>query len=67
MSVDSLSPEDLAAAHARNQEYQPEQIAERARLYREEHAAVGVIRLDGELPPAELCARIAREVWEAAR
>jgi thymidylate kinase len=51
--------------HRRNQEYTPEQIARRTRFYREEHAHLGVRRLDGELPREELCARIASEVWDA--
>jgi thymidylate kinase len=35
-----------------------------SRLYREEYAALGVHRLDGESSRAELCAEVAREVWE---
>ncbi len=54
-----------ATAHARNREYTPRQIELRARLYREEHARLGVTRLDGELPREELCAQIALEVWSA--
>jgi thymidylate kinase len=34
-------------------------------LYQAEHAALGVVRLDGERSPDELAARIAREAWEA--
>ena len=45
--------------------YLTEQPASRTRFYREEHAHLGVRRLDGELPREELCARIASEVWDA--
>jgi hypothetical protein len=55
-----LEPE---VAYARNQEYRPDQVAKRARLYREEHERLGVRRLDGTRPPAELAAEIAGEVW----
>ncbi|HEX2016111.1 MAG TPA: hypothetical protein VGN69_05400, partial [Solirubrobacteraceae bacterium] len=41
--------------HRRNQEYTPQQIAERAGYYREEHAGLGVRRLDGQRPREELC------------
>ena len=34
-------------------------------LYREEHGRVGVARLDGERPPEELAALIARRAWRA--
>jgi thymidylate kinase len=34
-------------------------------LYREEHGRLGVTRLDGERPPEELAALIARRAWRA--
>lgn len=54
-----------AAAYARNQEFTPAQVEQRARLYAQEHEALGVICLDGERPREELCAQIALEVWSA--
>lgn len=55
-----VSPE---AVYLRNQEYTPEQTARRAAVYRSEHAALGVARLDGERPAEELCALLAEDVW----
>jgi hypothetical protein len=34
-------------------------------LYRQEHVDLGVRLLDGERPPAELCAEIALDVWQS--
>jgi thymidylate kinase len=71
-----LSPTPLRAylldiapetAYARNQEYTRGQIELRARLYREEHAGLDVLRRDGERPPEELCQQLALEVWSALR
>ena len=58
----AISPEE---AVRRKPEYTLEQNALRARLYAEDYAALGVERLDGELPKDELCAHIAQEVWAA--
>jgi thymidylate kinase len=50
-------------AYERKQDFPLDNLRERARLYRELYAHLGVIRLDGERPRDELCAVIAREVW----
>jgi thymidylate kinase len=57
-----ISPE---TSFARKGEYTVPQIEVRADLYREEYARFGAMRLDGERPREELCAEIAREVWQA--
>ena len=56
-----------AVASHRNQEYSPPDIERRARYYREGYEALGVRRLDGELPVDELCQLIARDVAGALR
>lgn len=56
-----VSPE---TAHRRKGEHSVEDYARQARLYRQEHARLGVQRLDGERPREELCEHIARAVWE---
>lgn len=58
----AISPEE---AVRRKPEYTLEQNTLRARLYAEDHAALGVERLDGELAKEVLCAHIAQEVWAA--
>lgn len=40
-----------------------EQIFAQVRLYREEHEALGVLRLDGTRPPAELADQLAELAW----
>jgi thymidylate kinase len=50
-------PPDWSRAH----------LAQQAQIYREEYAAFGARRLDGERPRDELCAEIAAEVWNAWR
>jgi thymidylate kinase len=55
------------AAYERKQDFPLDDLRERARLYRELYAQLGVIRLDGERPRDELCAVIAREVWRRVR
>jgi thymidylate kinase len=52
-----------AVAYARKQDFPLETLRGRANLYREQWQALGVTRLDGERPPAELCEEIARDVW----
>jgi thymidylate kinase len=49
-------------AYARNQEYEPDEIVKRARLYREENEWVRARRLDGSRTAAELCADVATDV-----
>jgi thymidylate kinase len=55
-------PPDVA--FARKQDFSIENLRERAALYHELHARLGVERLDGLRSPEELCAEIARSVWE---
>jgi thymidylate kinase len=52
-----------AVAYARKQDFPLENLRGRANIYREHWQALGVTRLDGERPPAELCEEIARDVW----
>jgi len=56
-----LPPE---VAYARKQDFPIDNLRERAALYHELHQRLGVERLDGERPREELCADIARTVWE---
>ncbi len=49
----------------RNREYAPEEVARRARLYEEEHAALGYRRVDAERPAEEVCAQLGRAVLDA--
>lgn len=75
--VRSLSPRPLRSylldvpgevAHARKAEqYDVTQLQTLAQLYAEEHARLGVTRLDGTRPRAELCEEIARDVWNVLR
>jgi thymidylate kinase len=53
-----------AVAYARKQDFPLENLRERAALYRELYPRLGCARLDGERPATELCAEIARSVWE---
>ena len=46
------------------EDYGAEELAAQARLYREAAEELGAIRLDGTRPRDELCAEIARAVWE---
>lgn len=39
-------------------------LADHAQLYRQEHERFGVVKLDGTLPPEELCAIVAAQVWD---
>jgi thymidylate kinase len=55
-----VSPE---VALIRKGEYTLVELRRQAQLYRNEYRRVGARRLDAELPPAELCAEIAAEVW----
>ena len=57
-----VSPE---VAHARKGEFSIEQLGRHARLYREEYLRAGALRVDGELPPEEICAQIASTTLEA--
>jgi len=57
-----LPPE---VAYARKQDYPVDNLRERATLYHQLYPALGVRRLDGQRSREELCAEIAREVWEA--
>jgi thymidylate kinase len=50
-------------AYARKRDFPLENLRGRANLYREHWPPLGVRRLDGERPRAELCEEIAREVW----
>jgi len=50
-------------AYARKRDFPLDNLRERAQLYRELHATLGVTRLDGERPRGELCAEIARAAW----
>jgi thymidylate kinase len=73
--VERLSPRPLRAyfmdvppetAHARKAEqYSLKDLTRQARLYREEAAALGTRRLNGERPREEICAEIAEDVWRA--
>jgi thymidylate kinase len=58
-----ISPETSAR---RKPDWTLEQLRRQAELYREEAAAHGVRRLDGERGRDELCALIASEVWRAS-
>jgi thymidylate kinase len=72
--IGALSPRPVAAFFL---DIDPEQSLQRkddrwtaraltahARLYRQEHERFGVVKLDGNLPREELCAIVARQVWE---
>jgi thymidylate kinase len=71
----ALSPRPVAAfwldvpperAYARKPEHwDVDDLTTQRELYAQEHAGFGVRRLDGELPPDELAAAIARDVWLA--
>jgi thymidylate kinase len=57
-----------AVALARKPEYfDLAELDAQAAAYREEHAALAVLRLDGEQPAESLCERIAEDVWRALR
>jgi thymidylate kinase len=72
--IAAVSPTPLASflldvpaetARGRKQdEWDLEALRRQAELYREEVERLGVVRLDGERPPEELAAEIARTVWE---
>ena len=57
-----VPPETALARKA--EDYGAEELAAQARLYREVAEQLGAIRLDGTRPRDELCAEIARAVWE---
>lgn len=74
--VRTLSPKpDLAVflqvsahtASTRKADYELSENERRARLYDEEATKLGVMRLDGERPRAEVCAELATRVWSALR
>lgn len=53
-------------AYARKPEqFGPDELAEQAQRYREEHRRLGYERLDGERPAHDLAADIAFDVWRA--
>lgn len=54
-----------AVAYARKQDFPLENLRERVVLYRRLYERLGWARMDGERPPGELCAQIARSVWES--
>jgi len=54
---------DVAAR--RKPERTPEENTERASLYRDLAPILGVRPIDGRLPPEEICADLARDVWES--
>jgi thymidylate kinase len=54
-------------AYERKRDFPLDDLRERRALYRELHAKLGVTRLDGERPPDELCAVIARAAWRRIR
>ena len=56
-----VSPE---TASTRKRDYPLEENARRGNLYLEEAEGLGVRRLDGERPREEICAQLAREVWD---
>jgi thymidylate kinase len=60
-----VAPEE--ALRRKREQYDLKQLTLLARLYREEAEALGVRRLDGSAPAEELCASVAREVWQALR
>lgn len=51
------------AALARKGEWGMQWLSEHREIYLEECERLGVRLLDGELPPADICDEIAREVW----
>jgi thymidylate kinase len=73
----TLSPRPVCAflldvapetAFARKQDrWSLEALQRQAMTYRDEAAALGVVRLDGDRPREELCAEIAETVWRALR
>jgi thymidylate kinase len=52
-------------AHARKGDFTPAELQRHVAAYRSEAAALGIRRLDGELPAQELCRTIAADVWRA--
>ncbi|MGI8633145.1 MAG: dTMP kinase [Solirubrobacterales bacterium] len=57
-----ISPE---TAYARKGEYPLEEFRRQANLYREQADTLGVERVDGERPAAQLSEQLARETWLA--
>jgi len=53
-------------ATARKPEYDVDQNTERAQIYRKLAHEHGAIWIDSTLPPEEICAQIARDVWQLA-
>jgi thymidylate kinase len=49
----------------KDDKWSPEELKRQARLYHEEHVALGVLELDGTRPAEELAAEIAERVWRA--
>lgn len=57
-----VAPEE--ALRRKREQYDLEQLTYLARLYGTGAEALDVRRLDGSAPPEELCAAVARDVWE---
>lgn len=53
------------ALYRKEEHYDLTQLELQSRLYRQEHALLGVRKLDGLLSPETLCEEIARDVWSA--
>jgi thymidylate kinase len=60
-----VAPE--AALARKPDQFDIDELRTQAALYRAWHGRLGVRRLDGEAPPEEVCAQIARQVWEVVR
>jgi thymidylate kinase len=56
-----VSPETALAR--KEDRWTLDQLHTQARLYRIEHERLGVLRIDGERAPDQICAEIAAEVW----
>lgn len=74
--IANLSPKPLCAffldvspatARERKPEHSVEWLTGHATLYRQEFQSLGVVRLDGERPRAELCTEIGMHVWSRLR
>jgi thymidylate kinase len=57
-------PPEVALSRKAEQ-YELPQLTLQAGLYRQEHASLGVRKLDGLLAPEKLCEEIGRDVWAA--
>jgi len=60
-----LDVEPETALARKPDDFDLDELTAQARLYRTEAPRLGVVRLDGELPPEELSEEIARQVWRA--